>query len=82
MKQSEFRIIVFALSYLHSTIVERKKFGVGNLPRATSGTTSHPMELLQIRIVLVNAHLGHVHDDASRPDCRGCLDVLQALAGT
>ena len=40
MKQSEYRIIIFALCYFHATIVERKKFGVGNLPRATSGRSS------------------------------------------
>lgn len=31
------RTIVFALSYFHAALLERKKFGVGNLPGATSG---------------------------------------------
>ncbi len=35
--QAEFRTIVFALSYFHAALLERKKFGVGNLPGATSG---------------------------------------------
>lgn len=38
-KQAEFRNIVFALCYFHAAILERKKFGVGNLPGATSGGT-------------------------------------------
>lgn len=37
-KQSEFRSIAFALAYFHAALQERKKFGVGNLPGATSGT--------------------------------------------
>lgn len=36
-KQSEFRSIAFALAYFHAALQERKKFGVGNLPGATSG---------------------------------------------
>ena len=36
-KQTEFRTLVFALSYFHAALLERKKFGVGNLPGATSG---------------------------------------------
>ena len=36
-KQAEFRAIMFALSYFHAALLERKKFGVGNLPGATSG---------------------------------------------
>ena len=36
-KQAEFRAIIFALSYFHAALLERKKFGVGNLPGATSG---------------------------------------------
>jgi len=36
-KQTEFRSLVFALSYFHAALLERKKFGVGNLPGATSG---------------------------------------------
>ena len=36
-KQTEFRALVFALSYFHAALLERKKFGVGNLPGATSG---------------------------------------------
>lgn len=36
-KQAEFRSIVFALCYFHAALLERKKFGVGNLPGATSG---------------------------------------------
>jgi dynein heavy chain, axonemal len=36
-KQAEFRSVIFALCYFHAAIVERKKFGVGNLPAATSG---------------------------------------------
>ena len=36
-KQAEFRSIVFALCYFHAVLLERKKFGVGNLPGATSG---------------------------------------------
>ena len=36
-KQAEFRSIIFALSYFHAALLERKKFGVGNLPAATSG---------------------------------------------
>ena len=36
-KQAEFRAIVFALCYFHAALLERKKFGVGNLPGATSG---------------------------------------------
>jgi hypothetical protein len=35
--QAEFRSIVFALCYFHAALLERKKFGVGNLPGATSG---------------------------------------------
>ena len=31
------RTIAFALSFFHATILERKKFGVGNLPGARSG---------------------------------------------
>ncbi len=36
-KQAEFRGITFALAYFHAALLERKKFGVGNLPGATSG---------------------------------------------
>jgi len=36
-KQSEFKTIIFALCYFHAAILERKKFGVGNLPDAASG---------------------------------------------
>eukprot|EP00891_Asterochloris_glomerata_P002883 jgi/Astpho2/2883/Aster-01037 len=36
-KQAEFRSIIFALCYFHAALLERKKFGVGNLPNATSG---------------------------------------------
>ena len=36
-KQQEYRAIVFALCYYHAAMLERKKFGVGNLPAATSG---------------------------------------------
>lgn len=36
-KQSEFRVIVFALCYFHAALLERKKFGVGNLPGSSSG---------------------------------------------
>lgn len=36
-KQAELRSILFALCYYHAVILERKKFGVGNLPNATSG---------------------------------------------
>ena len=36
-KQAEFRAITFALAYFHAALLERKKFGVGNLPGATSG---------------------------------------------
>lgn len=36
-KQAEFRAIVFALCYFHAALLERKKFGVGNLPGARSG---------------------------------------------
>lgn len=36
-KQAEFKSIIFALSYFHAAILERKKFGVGNLPGSTSG---------------------------------------------
>lgn len=35
--QAEFRSIIFALCYFHAALLERKKFGVGNLPGATSG---------------------------------------------
>lgn len=35
--QAEFRSIIFALCYFHAALLERKKFGVGNLPAATSG---------------------------------------------
>jgi dynein heavy chain len=35
--QAEFRTIIFALCYFHAALLERKKFGVGNLPGATSG---------------------------------------------
>ena len=35
--QAEFRSIIFALCYFHAALLERKKFGVGNLPNATSG---------------------------------------------
>jgi len=36
-KQMEFKAIVFALCYFHAALLERKKFGVGNLPGSTSG---------------------------------------------
>eukprot|EP00232_Nephroselmis_pyriformis_P019075 CAMPEP_0182900652 /NCGR_PEP_ID=MMETSP0034_2-20130328/28990_1 /TAXON_ID=156128 /ORGANISM="Nephroselmis pyriformis, Strain CCMP717" /LENGTH=4527 /DNA_ID=CAMNT_0025034901 /DNA_START=131 /DNA_END=13711 /DNA_ORIENTATION=+ len=36
-KQGEFKSIVFALSYFHAALLERKKFGVGNLPNSSSG---------------------------------------------
>ena len=36
-KQGEFKSIIFALCYFHAAILERKKFGVGNLPNAASG---------------------------------------------
>ena len=36
-KQAEFRMIVFSLCYFHAALLERKKFGVGNLPGARSG---------------------------------------------
>ena len=36
-KQGEFKSIIFALCYFHAAILERKKFGVGNLPDAASG---------------------------------------------
>ena len=36
-KQAEYRSIIFALCYYHAALLERKKFGVGNLPGATSG---------------------------------------------
>ena len=36
-KQTEFKSIVFALCYFHAALLERKKFGVGNLPSSTSG---------------------------------------------
>ena len=36
-KQAEFQSVVFALSYFHAALLERKKFGVGNLPGSTSG---------------------------------------------
>ena len=31
------RTIIFALSFFHAAVLERKKFGVGNLPGARSG---------------------------------------------
>jgi len=36
-KQAEFKSIVFALCYFHAAILERKKFGVGNMPGSSSG---------------------------------------------
>jgi len=36
-KQAEFRSIIFALSYFHAALLERKKFGVGNMPGARAG---------------------------------------------
>jgi len=36
-KQAEFKAIIFALCYFHAAILERKKFGVGNIPKSTSG---------------------------------------------
>jgi len=36
-KQAEFKSIIFALCYFHAAILERKKFGVGNMPNASSG---------------------------------------------
>ena len=36
-KPGEFRSIIFSLCYFHSALLERKKFGVGNLPGARSG---------------------------------------------
>ena len=36
-KPAEFRTIIFNLSYFHSSLLERKKYGVGNLPGAKSG---------------------------------------------
>ena len=36
-KQAEFRAVVFALCYFHAALLERKKFGVGNLPGSASG---------------------------------------------
>ena len=41
-KQAEFRGIAFALAYFHAALLERKKFGVGNLPGATSGAALNP----------------------------------------
>jgi hypothetical protein len=41
-KQAEFRNVVFALCYFHAALLERKKFGVGNLPGAASGDIRHP----------------------------------------
>lgn len=41
-KQTEFRSLVFALSYFHAALLERKKFGVGNLPGARSGPPLGP----------------------------------------
>ena len=35
--QAEYRSIIFSLCYFHAALLERKKFGVGNLPAATSG---------------------------------------------
>ena len=43
-KQAEFRGITFALAYFHAALLERKKFGVGNLPGATSGASCHTFE--------------------------------------
>ena len=37
-KQAEFRAVAFMLAYFHAALLERKKFGVGNLTGATSGT--------------------------------------------
>ena len=36
-KPSEMKSISFALCYFHAAMLERKKFGVGNLPGASSG---------------------------------------------
>ena len=36
-RQTEYRAIVFALSFFHAVLQERKKFGVGNSPGARSG---------------------------------------------
>ena len=36
-KPGEFRCIIFSLCYFHSAMLERKKYGVGNLPGARSG---------------------------------------------
>jgi dynein heavy chain len=36
-KQAELKAIIFALCYFHAALLERKKFGVGNLPASTSG---------------------------------------------
>lgn len=36
-KQAEYRSIIFSLCYYHAALLERKKFGVGNIPGATSG---------------------------------------------
>lgn len=40
-KQAEFRVIIFALCYFHAALLERKKFGVGNMP----GTTHEPTKV-------------------------------------
>jgi dynein heavy chain len=37
-RQAEFRTLAFALCFFHAVLLERKKFGVGNLPGARSGT--------------------------------------------
>lgn len=36
-RQAEFRTLAFALCFFHAVLLERKKFGVGNLPGARSG---------------------------------------------
>ena len=59
VKQTEFRSILFALCYFHSTLIERKKFGVGNLPHATSGNWSSISQSMWITICCIVELMKH-----------------------
>ena len=70
-KQAEYRVIVFALSYFHAALLERKKFGVGNLPASSSGRPS-PVPL-QGPVLRGSKHVQMLHAVCCRP--RECLAV-------
>lgn len=57
------RAIVFALCYFHAALLERKTFGVGNLPQSTSGlgwNMNYPYAVLSVLGVVIR--VGHARD--------------------